>query len=197
MKAFLRAMALGFATVVVVALILAVVRSRSKDPGVVLYCAQDQVFAEPLLAGFSADASPAIRPVWDSEAVKTVGLANRLLGEMASPRADVWWSNEEFRTRQLAARGVFGTNRLGPAGLPFLAFGSRHRCIVYDPDHLPAGGLPASLVELTNARFAGRVSMAFPLFGTTSTHLLALREAWGADVWRGWCRALAANLSLC
>ena len=35
--------------------------------------------------------------------------------------------------------------------------------------------------------------MAFPLFGTTSTHLLALREAWGADAWRGWCRALAAN----
>ncbi len=193
MKSFIRAMALGFAAAVIVAVILARVRSGSKDPGVVLYCAQDQVFAEPLLAGFHAEASPAIRPVWDSEAVKTVGLANRLLGEMASPRADVWWSNEEFRTRQLAARGVFGTNRLGNAGLPFVAFGSRHRCLVYDPGHLPAGGLPASLVELTNARFAGRISMAFPLFGTTSTHLLALREAWGAEAWRGWCRALAAN----
>ena len=193
MKTFLRAMALGFATVVVVALVFALIPSFSKPVGVVLYCAQDQEFAEPLLRNFGAKSGIGVRPVWDSEAVKTVGLANRLLGEMGSPRAEVWWSNEEFRTRQLAARGVFGTNRLGATGLPFLAFGSRHRCLVYDPGHLPAGGLPASLVELTNARFAGRVSIAFPLFGTTSTHLLALREAWGTETWLVWCRALAAN----
>jgi iron(III) transport system substrate-binding protein len=35
--------------------------------------------------------------------------------------------------------------------------------------------------------------MAFPLFGTTATHLLALRQHWGAERWTSWCAALAAN----
>ena len=35
--------------------------------------------------------------------------------------------------------------------------------------------------------------MAFPLFGTTATHLLALRQHWGAERWSSWCEALAAN----
>src|SRR5256885_12959964 len=44
---------------------------------------------------------------YDSEAVKTVGLANRLLAERAHPQCDVFWSNEEMRTRQLAGQDVF------------------------------------------------------------------------------------------
>jgi iron(III) transport system substrate-binding protein len=52
---------------------------------------------------------------------------------------------------------------------------------------------PASLLELTNAIWRGRVSLAFPLFGTTSTHFLALRQHWGESNWLVWCRALAAN----
>src|SRR5688572_5439822 len=35
--------------------------------------------------------------------------------------------------------------------------------------------------------------MAYPLFGTTATHLLALRQHWGEAAWRVWCRNLAAN----
>jgi iron(III) transport system substrate-binding protein len=157
--------------------------ARAEQPSVVLYCSQDQVFAEPLLKQFTQQSGIMVRPVFDSEAVKTVGLANRLLGEIRNPRADVWWSNEEFRTRQLAERGVFGTNRMGV----------RHRCLVRRSGELPAAGLPRALVELTNQAWRGRVSLAFPLFGTTSTHLLALRSQWGEQVWTEWCRALAAN----
>ncbi len=160
---------------------------------VILYCAQDQVFAEPLLAEFTRTTGIRVRPVFDSEAVKTVGLANRLVAEKKSPRADVWWSNEELRTRQLAARGVFGTNRIGAGETAWIAFGARHRCLVWRPGQPPPGGPPASLVELTNTRWQGRVSLAFPLFGTTATHLLALRSQWGGETWNRWCTALAAN----
>jgi len=31
------------------------------------------------------------------------------------------------------------------------------------------------------------------MFGTTCTHFLALRQAWGANAWRAWCQALQAN----
>jgi iron(III) transport system substrate-binding protein len=61
-----------------------------------------------------------------------------------------------------------------------------------DPLNTP----PASLLELTNSRWRGKVSLAFPLFGTTATHLHALRQHWGDSNWTTWCRALAANQPL-
>lgn len=168
------------------------------DPGeVVLYCAQDQVVAEPLLEAFTLRTGIRVRTVFDSEAVKTVGLANRLLAERARPTADVFWGNEELRTRQLAAAGVFRT----PEG--WWSFGRRDRCWVVrsgtsDPV-VPVDRVghpftpPATLVALTNSTWREQVSIAFPLFGSTATHLLALRQHWGPQGWMDWCGALAAN----
>lgn len=167
-----------------------------RGPEVVVYCAQDQVHAEPLLAEFSRASGIRVRALFDSEAVKTVGLANRLLAERARPRADLYWGNEELRTRQLAAAGVFRASN------GWSAFGSRARCLVVHTGRVapagaePGGGrvaAPRSLVELTNAVWKGRLSLALPLFGSTATHFLVLRQQWGDPAWRAWCRALLAN----
>ncbi|HTH48697.1 MAG TPA: substrate-binding domain-containing protein [Candidatus Limnocylindria bacterium] len=154
---------------------------------VILYCAQDQVFAEPILAGFTKQTGIQVKPVFDSEAVKTVGLANRLLAEREHPVCDVFWGNEEFRTRQLAAGGVFRETN------GWTAFGQRSRRLVINTNRLAPADFPGSLMELTNSLWRGKLSLAFPLFGTTSTHLNALRSQWGESNWLGWCRALAAN----
>jgi iron(III) transport system substrate-binding protein len=161
--------------------------SAAADAEVVLYCAQDEEFAEPILAAFAKETGIKVKPVFDSEAVKTVGIAARLLAERAHPQCDVYWGNEELRARQLAAAGVFrATNG-------WAAFGRRTRRIVYNPGRLTETTAPHSLRDLTNAAWRGRVSVALPVFGTTSTHFLALRRQWGAEVWRTWCAALAAN----
>lgn len=178
---------------------------------VVAYVAQDQVYAEPLLARFTRETGIRVAAVYDSEAVKTVGLANRLLAERKRPQCDVFWGNEELRTRQLAAQGVWReTNGWQP-------FGYRSRRIAIntnfvtgpdaavEPLHASPGGAafavrdrPAlgSLRELTNPTWRGKVAVAYPLFGTTATHFLALRQAWGEPGWEAWCRALAANQPL-
>jgi iron(III) transport system substrate-binding protein len=155
---------------------------------VVLYCAQDQDFAEPILRDFEKETGVKVRTVYDSEAVKTVGLANRLLAERAHPQADVFWGNEEFRTRQLAAAGVFATNDWTP-----LTGFHRMRMLVVNTNLVKLGAAPQSLTELTNAAWRGKVALAYPLFGTTATHFLALRQAWGETRWLDWCRALQAN----
>ena len=169
--------------------------SSGSDAGeVVLYCAQDQVVAEPLLAAFTRQTGIRVRTVFDSEAVKTVGLANRLLAERAHPTADVFWGNEELRTRQLAAAGVFRS----PEG--WWSFGRRDRCWVVrsgasgpvDRSSRPFTP-PETVAALTNSTWRGQISMAFPLFGTTATHLLALRQYWGPEGWTVWCSALAEN----
>lgn len=166
---------------------------RGGKPAVVLYCAQDQPFAEALLKTFTERTGIGVRPVYDSEAVKTVGLANRLAAEKGSPRADVFWGNEELRTRQLDALGVFGTNQWNPGGPGWVAFGQRTRRLVVHSSLVEESERPRSLMELTNARWRGRLSLALPHFGTTSTHFHALRAAWGETAWKDWCRALAAN----
>jgi len=154
---------------------------------VVVYVAQDQVYAEPLLAEFEKQTGIHVRAVYDSEAVKAVGLANRLLAERARPQADVFWNNEELRAEQLLAAGVLAAEP-APA-----RFGHRSRRLVLNTNRLALAEAPRSFAELTNAIWRARVALAYPLFGTTATHFLVMRQSWGKDRWLAWCRALAAN----
>ena len=177
-----------------------------KRPRVIVYAAQDQVYAEPILRQFEKETGIKVKAIYDSEAVKTVGLANRLLAERSHPQCDVFWGNEEMRTRQLAAQGVFRETN------GWAAFGYRSRRIVINtnfvaerrsPNRLVGDavlkradseiGAPASLLELTNETWRGKVALGFPQFGTTATHFHALKQLWGEERWLGWCRALATN----
>lgn len=184
------------ATVIIVIVIAstATLGCRPGAPSVVLYCAQDQELAEPVLSRFTQQTGIRVRAVYDSEAVKTVGLANRLVAESGHPVCDVFWSNEELRTRLLASKGIFDTNT------PWAAFGRRTRRLVVPEVTAPTPAsvtrpapTASSLVGLTNAEWRGQVSLAFPLFGTTATHLLVLRHHWGESNWAAWCRGLVAN----
>lgn len=154
---------------------------------VVVYAAQDQVYAEPLFAQFTRETGIRVRALYDSEAVKTVGLANRLLAERSRPVCDVFWGNEELRTRQLESSEVWREEN------PWVAFGCRSRRLVVNTNMVGAADAPRSLLELTNRQWAGRVVFAYPLFGTTATHFLALEQHWGRELWRGWCERMAAN----
>lgn len=161
-------------------------RSRSSN-FVVAYCAQDQIYAEPFFKDFEKITGIQVRAVYDSEAVKTVGLANRLLAEKDHPQADVFWGNEEMRTRQLAAQDVFRETN------GWTAFGYRSRRVVINTNQLSVALAPHSLLELTNQVYRHRIALAYPQFGTTSAHFHALRQHWGEPLWLIWCRALAAN----
>ncbi len=158
-----------------------------KGDQVIAYCAQDQDYAEPILREFTKQTGVKAPAVYDSEAVKTVGLANRLLAERPHPRCDVFWGNEEMRTRQLAAQGVFRETN------GWAAFGYRSRRIVINTNRLSVASAPRSLLDLTNETWRGKVALGYPQFGTTATHLHALRQHWGDATWEAWCRALAAH----
>jgi len=151
---------------------------------VIVYASQDQVYAEPILQEFTRKSGIKVRAVYDSEMAKTVTLVNRLLTEKSNPQCDLFWNNEELRTRQLAARGVL-TN--------WAAFGYRSRRIVINTNFVSLERAPKSLSALTSPEWRGRVALSYPLFGTTATHFLALRQHWGTREWETWCRALQAN----
>jgi iron(III) transport system substrate-binding protein len=156
-------------------------------PAIVVYCAQDQEFAEPIFKDFEKETGIQVRALYDDEAVKTVGIANRLVAERAHPHCAVFWGNEEMRTRQLAAENIFrATNG-------WVAFGYRSRRLLINTNRLSLARAPHSLLDLTNSIWRGKVAMAYPQFGTTSTQFHALRQRWGDAKWRAWCRGLVAN----
>ena len=158
---------------------------KEQDNTVTVYASQDQVYAEPILKDFTKKTGIRVRAVYDSEAVKTVGLVNRLIAEKSHPQCDVFWNNEELRTRQLEQKGIVER---------WAAVGFRTRRLVFNTNLV--SNIPKSLVELTNEIWRGKVALAYPLFGTTATHFLVLRQSWGSEDWERWCRALQANKPL-
>ena len=166
---------------------LLLVGCGSGGDAVTVYTSQDQVYAEPILREFEQQTGIPVRAVYDSEAVKTVGLVNRLIAEKDNPQCDLFWNNEEFRTHQLASRGVLDK------GQPVETFGARTRQWVWNTNQLSRATLPKDLTSLTNAQWRGKVVIALPLFGSTATHFQVLRQQWGEAHWRDWCRALKAN----
>src|SRR5688500_13345232 len=76
--------------------------SSSPSREVVVYCALDRLYAEPILEAFTARTGIAARAKWDAEATKTTGLVEALRAERARPRCDVFWNNEVGQTIGLA-----------------------------------------------------------------------------------------------
>ncbi len=155
-------------------------------PEVVVYTSQDQVYAQEIFDAFTAETGVRVAPLFDSESVKTAGLVNRLVAERARPRCDVFWSNEEMMLRRLGEQGVLESDAL-------VTFGFRSRRLIVNTNLVAVEERPDSLEALTQPKWRGRVVVAYPLFGTTATHMMALRASWGAERWERWCRGLVEN----
>src|SRR5580704_13144111 len=132
---------------------------KKESSTVIVYTSQDEVFAEPIFKDFEAQTGIHVRPVYDSEAVKTVGLVNRLLTEQSNPQCDVFWNNEEFRTRQLAAHDIFRVTN------GWTHLGYRTRRLVINTNLLPVANAPRTFSDATNSLWRGKVALAYPLFG--------------------------------
>lgn len=167
-------------------LLLCLAGCAGERPYVVLYTSQDQFYAEPILADFTKETGIEIRPVFDTESAKTAALAHRLRAENGNPQCDVFWSNEEMHARLLLRDGALSSNLWRNVGF-------RTRRVVINTNLLSASDAPRSLLELTQRRWNDKVALAYPLFGTTSHHFLALRQHWGDQVWREWCAGLVRN----
>ncbi len=186
---------------------VALVAGCGRREAVVVYVSADEGVARPILAAFEKETGIAVEPVFDTEATKTTGLAQRLRAERDRPRADLFWSSEIAFTITLAEEGVLA-KASGPeldawpaawrdADQRWFAFAGRARVIAYAPSRVPADQVPATWMDLAKDRFRGRVAMADPRFGTTRTHMAAARWWWEAHDRHGhfeaWLEGLAEN----
>lgn len=167
----------------------------------VIYTSTDQEYAEVVLKELESATGLKVAAVFDAEASKTVGLERRLLAEKDKPRADVFWNSEFLRTHRLDRQGVLAATVVDKAyALPAsvttprsVGFGVRARVIAVHAPSVAEAERPQRLEDLTDPRFKGRVAIARPLFGTTSTHFAALHASWGAERYTAFLQGLKRN----
>jgi iron(III) transport system substrate-binding protein len=159
---------------------------------VVIYTSVDQVYSEPVLREFENRTGIHVRPMYDVEAAKTTGLVNRLIAEKAHPQADVFWSGEIVQTMLLEQEGVLGRyDSPSAADIPpqykspngsWTGFGGRGRVLLVNTQRLGTTPAPGSIYDFFDERYpADSLGIAYPMFGTASTHAAALYAVLGRD----------------
>ena len=172
-------------------------------PEVVVYTALDSEFSEPIFAEFTRETGIAVRPKFDTEATKTVGLANAILAESDRPRCDAFWNNEILNTLRLEKQGLLAVYQppvaesypamyRSPSGT-WHGFAGRARVLIVNTDLVPESQRPASIHDLADAAWRGKAGIAKPLFGTTATHAACLFAHWGDEKAKEYFHGLKAN----
>jgi iron(III) transport system substrate-binding protein len=186
-----------------VATVLAVAGCGKPQSRVVLYCAQDQEFAEQVLGEFTHRTGLPVAPRYDTEADKSVSLYEELVKEAGRPRCDVHWNNEILSTIRLQRKGLLDPYA-SPSAAPFPAwakakdhtwhaFAGRARVLLVNTQLVPEAERPRGLLDLTDPKWKGRIAMAKPQFGTTATQAACLFEVLGTDRARAFYLGLKAN----
>jgi len=163
----------------------------SREEEVVVFTALDREFSAPIFEDFTRQSGIAVRPKYDTESTKSVGLTNALLAQENRPVCDVFWNNEILGTLRLQKAGrlaaykpeiaeAFPGQFRSPQGL-WHGFAARARVLLCNTKRLPDNGnRPASVLDLVDQRWQGRAALARPLFRTTATHAACLFAKWGS-----------------
>lgn len=173
------------------------------EEAVTVYCAADDVHAQPILEEFARRSGIAVHWRFDTEASKTVGLVNQLRIERDHPRCDVFWNNEPLHSMRLADEGLFEAYRSPsaadiPAGFKdaqdrWTGFGARARVLIVNTSLVKPEETPKSMDDLADPRWRGRAALVKPLTGTTLTHVATLYTVLGRERTLAWIRALRGN----
>lgn len=177
--------------------------SAEKSKGqVVVYTSVDQVYSEKVLRDFEQSTGIKVKAVYDIEANKTVGLANRLIEEMPSPQADVFWNGEILQTIALKEQGVFeAVDLTAAANLPanfvdpdkcWFGFGGRARVYFYNQTLVKEQDCPQTMEAIPTSEIVEKTGMAYPIFGTTNTEAAVLYAYWGEAAARNYYQSLKA-----
>jgi iron(III) transport system substrate-binding protein len=170
---------------------------------VVIYTSLDQIFSEPILQEFEKKTGIKVKALYDVEAAKTTGLVNRLIAEKNNPQADVFWNSEAVRTIVLKQKGVLAPY-FSPSAedIPeqfkdkddyWTGFAARSRILIYNTGLIKKSEIPKSIFVLTDPKWEGKVAMAYPLFGTTSTHVAAWYALIGEEKTNNFLEGLKKN----
>lgn len=186
-------------------LLLTSCTQKKNTDSLTIYCSIDEIWSAPLFEKFTERTGIDVKPVYDSEANKSVGLANRLIAEKQAPVADIYWSGEPLQIQRLAAADVLKPYADAGISLPeyyanwnnahWFPNSFRQRVFVINTNRVKNAKLyPTSIAALTNSTWSsGKIAMANPQFGSTLFHFASLYAQMGEDAFRQFLRDIKAN----
>ena len=170
-------------------------RSNQSDPNrLVIYCAHDATYAQPVLDEFTRQTGIEIDVRFDEESNKSLGLTNLLIAEKDQPRCDVFWNNQTLGTIRLQNEDVLqpyissNSKRIpetfrDPEGY-WTGFAARLRVYIVNTDVVePVESTVAARLAATSL---SKVAIAKPIFGTTLSHYSVLAAELGMDGLKQW-----------
>ncbi len=165
---------------------------------VTIYSGRTENLIEPVLDAFACETGIGVAVRWgDSNQ-----LALLISEEGDRTAADVYLSRSPGPVGFLEARGLLGTidsavlELVDPAyrssAGTWVGFSGRKRVLVYNVDDVGAGELPASVFELTDERWRGKVAIP-ATNGSFVDWFTVFRDQYGDDVATEWLQDMVAN----
>ncbi|RYG66360.1 extracellular solute-binding protein [bacterium] len=146
---------------------------------VVLYCSVDEVYAKPLIKKLEAQTGLKIKALFDTEATKTAGLANRIRAEGNRVKADVFWSSALLQTLLMSDEGIL-ESYTSPAAkdLPAGAFGDQWAGVGMRARVLLSSKPQNAAVDnpFEDSFINSRLGVSNPQFGTATDWAVALTQ---------------------
>lgn len=176
----------------------------SESREVVVYCALDRNYSEPILNEFERRTGIQVKASYDAEATKSIGLRRRVEEEASRPRCDVFWNNEILNTVALKKQGLLDVYRAKAAeGIPstfvdpegqWVGFAARARVLIVNTELIPdPKDWPKSYRDLIDPKWKGKAAIAKPVAGTTMTHMAAWFTRLGGEGTWNYIDALFRN----
>jgi iron(III) transport system substrate-binding protein len=164
----------------------------------VLYSGRSKALVEPIVQRFTEETGIELRVKYG----KTAQLSVALQEEGAKSPADVFWSQDAGALGALVGAQMFAPldeatlSRVpqayrGADGL-WVATSGRARVLAYSSVRVTGDSLPASVLDLTDPVYRGRVGWA-PTNASFQAFVTAMRKQLGQDVARSWLEAMIAN----
>lgn len=172
--------------------------SREQAPEFTLYSGRGESLVAPLIEEFERETGIRVRVRYGG----TAELAVLLQEEGERSPADLFWGQDAGALGALSRQGYLAElPRDILTQLPeiyraqrgtWVATSGRSRVLAYSPQRVSSDELPAGVLDLSDARYAGRVGWA-PTNGSFQAFVTAMRVSLGEDETRAWLVAMRDN----
>jgi len=172
--------------------------NQEQEGSLVLYSGRGETLVTPLIQEFEAETGISV----DVRYGGTAELALLIQEEGSRSPADLYWSQDAGALGQLAKEGLLanvpssltqGQNQIFLSSTQrWVATSGRARVFAYSPTRLPASQYPASVFDLTQERYKGRIGWA-PTNGSFQAFVTALVQQHGEEKVYQWLVSMKAN----
>ncbi|HET7719857.1 MAG TPA: iron ABC transporter substrate-binding protein, partial [Acidimicrobiales bacterium] len=170
----------------------------SGSDNLTLYSGRAEVQVKPLLEEFRKATGIKVSARYGASAE----LAAQIAEEGRGSRADVFWAQDAGALGSVDKLGLFGPLPAAAVSVVDKKFrapddnwtgvSGRARVVVYDPRKVPAAELPASVFDLTQPKWRGRLAIA-PTNGSFQSFVTAMLIAVGEPRTKAWLEGIKAN----